>query len=86
MNVVFSLYQSVPVCPARIDEVSMLFLLFLVPMALLSAFLTWRCWQVRQPRVAVAMAVTCVGCALCSALLIYGMLYLYQALKIPVAG
>lgn len=61
----------------------MLFLLFLVPMALLSAFLTWRCWQVRHPRVAMAMTVTCVGCALCS---VYGILYLYQALKVPVAG
>lgn len=64
----------------------MLFLLVLVPMALLSAFLAWRCWQVKHPRIAVAMAITCVGCTLCSALLIYGLLYLYEALKIPAAG
>lgn len=63
----------------------MLFLMLLVPMALLSAFLTWRCWQVKHPRVAVAMAATCLGCIICSALLIYGMIYLYEALQLTVA-
>ncbi len=64
----------------------MLFLLLLIPAALLTAFLTWRCWQVKHPRVAVVMAVTCIGCIICSALLIYGMLYLYEALKLPASG
>ncbi|MFO7811572.1 MAG: hypothetical protein R6V21_01255 [Pelovirga sp.] len=67
-------------------KIQMLFLLFLVPMALLSAFLAWRCWQIKHARVAVVMVITCIGCTLCSALLIYGMLYLYEALKLPATG
>lgn len=64
----------------------MLFLMLLIPLALLSAFLAWRCWQVAHPKVALAMVAACLACTVMSALLIYGMHYLYEALRLPVAG
>ena len=64
----------------------MLFIIVLIPMGLLTAFLAWRCWRVNSPRVALAMAGTCIGCMVTAALLIYGMIYLYQALKITEGG
>lgn len=64
----------------------MLFLMLLIPMGLLTAFLAWRCWRVNAPRVALAMVGTCAACAILSALLIYAMYYLYDALKLTTAA
>jgi len=64
----------------------MLFLLLLVPMALLGATLAWLCWRARQRRVALVLAGISLASAGVSAVLLLAGFFLYGALQLPASG
>ena len=64
----------------------MMFLLLLIPLALLGAVLAWMSWRARQCRVALLMVGVSLVCAVVSAGIIVGALLLYQALPAHMAG
>ena len=64
----------------------MMFLLFLIPIALLGAVLAWMSWRVRQRRVALVMAGVSLVCVVVSTGIIVAALLLYHALPDQIAG
>jgi hypothetical protein len=64
----------------------MMFLLLLIPLALLGAVLAWLSWRARQRRAALVMAAVGLVCAVLSVGLILAGLLLYQALPVQITG
>ena len=64
----------------------MMFLLLLIPLALLGAVLAWLCWRARQRRAALVMAGISLVCTVLSAGIFLAGLLLYQALPVQIAG
>ena len=64
----------------------MMFLLLLLPLALLGAVLAWMSWRARQRRVALVMAGVSLVCVVLSAGIIVAALLLYQALPVQITG
>lgn len=58
----------------------MMFLLLLIPMALLGAILAWMSWRARHRRAALVMAGVSLVCTVLSAGILLGSLLLFQAL------
>jgi hypothetical protein len=58
----------------------MLFLLLLLPIALLSAILAWMCWRARQHQVALVMFGICLVCSGLSIGMILTSLIFYEML------
>jgi len=64
----------------------MLFLILLVPIAILGAVVAWLCWKARQRQVAVIMASISLVCTGLSLGIIVASLFFYEALQSPLAG
>lgn len=58
----------------------MLFLIFLVPIAILCAVIAWMCWHARQRQVALVMTAVSLVCSGLSLVIILTGLFFYQAL------
>lgn len=63
-----------------------MFLVLLVPMALLGAILAWMSWRARHRRVALVMAGLSLVCSGVSAVLLLAGLFLCRALQGPGPG
>lgn len=64
----------------------MLFLILLVPIAILGAIVAWMCWRAKQRQVAFIMAGISLVCSGLSIGIIVASLFFYQALESPLAG
>jgi len=64
----------------------MLFLIFLVPIAILGAVVAWMCWRARQRQIAVIMASISLVCTGLSVGIVIAGLFFYEALQTPLAG
>jgi hypothetical protein len=64
----------------------MMFLLLLLPMALLGTVLAWLSWRARHRRAALVMAGVSLVCAILSAGVLLAGLFLYQSLPSHIAG
>ena len=64
----------------------MMFLLFLVPMAILGALLAWMSWRARHRQVALTMAGVCLVCTLLSLGILVAGFVLYEALPPAFGG
>lgn len=64
----------------------MMFLLLLVPLALLCAVLAWMSWRARHRQVALVMAGVSLVCTGVSAGIILAGIFLYESLQWPLAG
>jgi len=58
----------------------MLFLIFLVPIAILGAVLAWMCWRARQRHVALVMTAVSLVCSGLSLAIILTGFFFYEAL------
>jgi len=58
----------------------MLFLIFLVPIAILGAVLAWMCWRARQRQVALVMTAVSLVCSGLSLAIILTGFFFYEAL------
>ena len=61
-------------------------LILLIPICLLCAALAWMCLKAKHPEVALVMAGTSLLCLVLSVATIYGGIFLYDAVKAPLAG
>lgn len=60
----------------------MMFLILLIPLAILGAILSWMSWRARHRRVALAMASFCLVCSVLSLGIILAGIFFYEALQL----
>ena len=64
----------------------MLFLIFLIPIAILGAIIAWKCWRAKHPQVALVVAAVSLVCTALSIGIFCLGLFLYQALPVAPPG